>query len=188
MTDEPEADQSGDEQEKHRGTVELPAVVLGEDEEAKAPERRVLQGLIDRRWLSYPAYLACFAGGAGSIRFAMHTAEWSAGPVAIAWLMLFFWEWIYGVAYGYRRAILKYFSYGMVLILSIGLALLSFDRAAAQVAATVPGELVERGAAAGLTWAGIAALVSGAFITAHVVILGRGYREKKERDTVGDDA
>ncbi|MFP4597488.1 MAG: hypothetical protein ACLFVJ_04500 [Persicimonas sp.] len=169
-----------DSQESLRGTLELPRVVLGGDEaDRRAPERRVLPGLVDLRWLSYPAYIACFGAGGIAVNFAIDVPEWSAPPVALAWAMLFFWEWIYGVAYHYRRRVLRYFSFLLVAAMSAGLAALCWERAEPQLVATGAG-LAERGHVDSLDWAAILTLVSGVLITLHVVVLGRGYREIKQ--------
>jgi hypothetical protein len=159
----------------------LPRVVLGSDEvDRKAPRERVMPGLVDLRWLLYPAYLASFFGGGIAVNFAIDGQEWAAPPIAIAWTALFFWEWIYGVAYRYRRPLLKYFSLMLVVGLSAALAAFSWDRAAPQLVAKVQGftssGLIERGHVASLEWAAIFALLSGALIIIHAVILGRGWR------------
>lgn len=172
-----------DEQQSLRGTVELPRVVLGSEEvDRRAPVKRVLPGLVDLRWLSYPAYVACFVGGGLAVNFAIDGQEWSAPPIALAWMALFFWEWIYGVAYHYRRTVLKYFSFAMVAGMTTLLAALCWERAEPQMVAAVNG-LVERGHVGALDWAAVATIASGVLIGAHVLILGRGYREKKRRAT-----
>lgn len=175
--------QPQDEASTARHTVELPKVVLGGDEEQHhAPQRRVLPGLIDRRWLSYPAYIAAFGAGGIAVDFAIEAGEWAAGPVAIAWMMLFFWEWIYGVAYRYRRTILKYFAFLLVTALTVGLSAFCWERAEPQLVAA-SGQLVERGHVASLEWAAVITVLSGLLIAAHLIILGRGYREKRESAT-----
>jgi hypothetical protein len=177
-------DKAEDQEESPRGTIELPRVVLGSDEAGRrAPQRRVLPGLVDLRWLSYPAYVAAFGAGGIAANFAIDSPEWSAGPVALAWMMLFFWEWIYGVAYHYRRSFLKYFSLLMVVGLSVGMAAACWERAQPQMAVEAAGGLVERGHIGSLDWAVILTLLSGLLISAHAIILGRGYREKKDRVT-----
>lgn len=179
---EQQDEQLDDEQSSLRGTVELPRVVLGSDEvDRPAPRKRVLPGMVDLRWLVYPAYIACFAAGSIAVDFAIEANEWAAPPVALAWLMLFFWEWIYGVAYRYRRTILKYFSFLIVAGLTVGLAAFCWERADAQLVATAEG-LAKRGYESSLITAAIGTIISGVFITLHVLFLGRGYREKKARD------
>jgi hypothetical protein len=173
-------------------------VVLGSDEAARAaPRKRVLPGLVDLRWLVYPAYVACFFGGGLAVNFAIDTQEWAAPPIAISWMALFFWEWIYGVAYRYRRRFLKYFSVLLVVGLSAALAAFCWERAEPQLVATtqafasagLEGGLVERAHVDSLDWAAVFALMSGALILLHVIILGRGwrdtrgYRENMRRDT-----
>jgi hypothetical protein len=196
----PEGDSPESDEQSLRGSVELPRVVLGtEDSGHQAPPKRVLPGLVDVRWLSYPAYIACFVGGGIAVNFAIDGQEWAAPPIAVAWMMLFFWEWIYGVAYRYRRGVLKYASLVLVVGLAAALAAFCWDRAEPQLVANaqgfVGGGLVERGQVDSLDWAAIFAIASGALIAVHAVILGRGwrqigaspkdrpYRDGKQRDT-----
>lgn len=168
-------------QDSLRGSVELPRVILGEDDAGRsAPRKRVLPGLVDVRWLVYPAYITCFVAGGLAVEFAIDAGEWATPTVAIAWLMLFFWEWIYSVAYRYRRTILKYFSFLLVAGLSVGLAAICWERAEPQLVATASG-LIDRDHASILDFAAITTLLSGAFVTIHVIVAGRGYREKKVR-------
>jgi hypothetical protein len=166
-----------------RGTVELPRVVLGSDEAARrAPRERVLPGRVDLRWLSYPAYVACILGAGITVNFAIDSREWAAGPVALAWTMLLFWEWIYGVAYHYRRRVLKYGALLLIAGLTFALAALCMERAQAQWV-VAGGELVERGRVAGLEGAALLTSLSGVLVAAHAVVLGRGYRRIKGRAT-----
>ena len=112
--DDPHGSDVDDDAESMRGTVELPAVVLSEERQRMAPRRRLLPGLIDRKWLLYPSYLLTVLAGGIAVHVALDSQEWHPLPVALGWAMLFIWEWVYSAAYGYRRSILKYFSATMV--------------------------------------------------------------------------
>lgn len=151
-------------------------MVLGSQQQAgRAPRQRVLPGRIDARWMSYPAYLACFLAAGISVNFALDTGEWAVGPVLIGWAMLYFWEWIYSVAYQYRRPFLKYSALLMLLALAGLLAGVCLDRAPAQPV-IAGGQLVQRAALAHLEGAAALTLLSALFIFAHAAVLGRGYR------------
>gem|GEM_PF-2084415 len=178
--DEPSAPRLGSTEASNdarvRATVELPRVVLGSsDASREAPRQRVLPGRIDARWMSYSAYIACFLAAGISVNFALDTGEWAVGPVLIGWAMLYFWEWIYSVAYHHRRPILKYSALLMLLALTGLLAGVCLDRAPAQQVIT-GGQLVQRAAVARLEGAAALTILSGLFIFAHVTVLGRGYR------------
>lgn len=171
-----------------RATVELPRVVLGSSEPGRqAPRERVLPGRVDPRWLIYPAYIACFLGAGLSVNFAIDSHEWAVGPVLVGWTMLYIWQWIYGVAYQYRRPILKYSSGLMILGLAALLAAVCLDRAPAQ-SVIASGQLVERARVVRLEGAAALTILSGLFIFAHLTVLGRGYRRVKARDTTVKDA
>ena len=174
--DESDGPEDQEEQEL-RGTVELPAVVLSEERERERPERRLLPGLVDLRWLSYPAYVIGFFSAGLAFDFALDYQEWAPIPVALAWAMLYLWEWIYSAAYNYRRNLLKYFSGTMVTITSAFLVMACLDKAAAQTVVKT-GQLAERAAVSGLRYAAILTAISGGLILIHLIILGRGYREK----------
>lgn len=177
--DDPPRPDAGDASEPMRGTVELPAVVLSEERQRMAPRRRLLPGLVDRKWLLYPSYLLTVLAGGIAVHVALDTAEWHPIPVAIGWSMLFVWEWVYSAAYGYRRSLLKYFSATMVCLMAALLAFVTFDKAAAQTVVTSTG-LFDRGALSWLRWSGIMTISAGLPVLAHLVLLGRGYREKNE--------
>lgn len=171
-----------------RATVELPRVVLGSDEGAhRAPRERVLPGRIDIRWLSYSAYIACILGAGLSVNFALDSREWAIVPISIGWAMLYVWEWIYGVAYQYRRPILKYSALFMVLALAAVLASVCLDRAPAQDV-IAGGELIARARVVGLEGAAALTILSALLILAHGAVLGRGYRRIKQRDTTASES
>lgn len=161
-------------------STELPLVVLGDDADVsqEAPRVRLLQGRIHEAWVLYPVYLLVLGAGFLAVRFASDTAEWSAAVVGLAWFLLFVWNWFYGVAYRYRRRLLKYSSVFVVLALSASLAYFSMERATPQRAMISATQIGERAAAPSLYWAAIATLVAGGLLVAHIVFLGRGYRRK----------
>lgn len=190
-SDKPEASSSEDKrppgeadlqvQDDVRATVELPAVVLGEEQvQAVRPMRRLLPGIVDLRWAVYPAYVLCFIAGGIAVNVAIDGREWAAGPVALAWSLLFLWEWVYAVAYRYRRTLLKYFSGLMVLVVGGLLTLLVWERGQPQLVATLQG-LVERPAVRSLSLAAFCTAMSAALVVLHLAALGRGYREKRRR-------
>jgi len=163
-------------------STEFPTVVLGDERVAVAPRRRLLQGRVAERSVLYPIYLLVSIAGALAAQFALHSEEWSVIPVSLGWAMLFVWYWLYGVAYRYRRRLLKYFSVSVILATSVVLAMLCVDRAVAQVAVTAAGELIERASRPILVWSAIVTLAAAGLLIFHVAFLGRGYREKRESD------
>jgi hypothetical protein len=179
VEEHPGSGASDDASEPMRGTVELPAVVLSEERQRTAPRRRLLPGLIDRKWLMYPAYLLTVVGGGIAVHVAIDSGEWHPLPVVIGWSMLYVWEWVYSAAYGYRRSLLKYFSATMVAVMAAMLAFVALDKAAAQTIVTESG-LAERSPLTWLRWTGYLTIAASLPIVLHLVLLGRGYREKKE--------
>ena len=160
-------------------STEFPVVVLGEAGEGVAPRRRLLQGRVPQGWVLYPTYLVVTIAGAIAADFALGSQEWSAIPITIAWAMLYVWYWFYGVAYRYRRSLLKYVSVLFIFGMTYALAFMCEDRAAAQIVA-IDGNLVERPEVAQLHWAARVTWFATLGMIAHIVFLGRGYREKRE--------
>lgn len=162
-------------------STELPVVVLGDDSEAtsEAPRVRLLQGRINERWILYPIYVLHLVAGGLAALFAAGSAEWSPIPVGLAWILLYVWNWFYGVAYRYRRPVLKYTSLFVIFGFTAALAFFVFERARAQTAMLDMHEIGERAAAPLLYWAGVATLVAAGLLLAHFVFLGRGYRRKR---------
>lgn len=154
--------------------------MLGDSDgsDAASPRQRMLQGRVAERWLLYPIYVLVLISAGLSIDYAIFNPEWAVGPTVAAWGMLFTWYWFYGVAYRYRRRVLKYFSVTVLIVLTWCLSLLCFDRARPQVAA-VADVLVERPNIASLYWAGVLTIVAVSLLAVHVLVLGRGYRQKK---------
>lgn len=163
-------------------STEFPVVVLGEAGESVAPRVRLLQGRIPESWVLYPLYLTITVGGALAADFALSSEEWSIVPVTLAWAMLYVWYWFYGVAYRYRRRLLKYTSVAFIFGMTWGLSVLCEDRAEAQIVA-IEGILREREPIAQLRWAAMVTWAATLGLVAHIVFLGRGYREKREGRT-----
>ena len=124
-------------------------------------------------------YLLILAAGGLAVNFALDTPEWSSPVVALGWLLLAQWTWFYGVAFQYRRRLLRFTSTTMVLLLSAALTALTLDRAAAQVAMAGPQTLAERESAVALYWAAGATVLVAGLLVLHLVFLGTGYRQKK---------
>ncbi|RAL24930.1 hypothetical protein DL240_01600 [Lujinxingia litoralis] len=164
-------------------TTEAPRVVLGERGEAARPEVRLLPGRIKASRLLYPAYLLVWVGAGLASLFAWARAEWHPLMVFVGWGALFCWYWVYGVAYRYRRSLMKVMAVGMSVLMGLVLIWVSLTRAAPM---RVPqgGELVERGALVLPGAAGVATALSLAVVLAHLLYFGRGYREKRARDSV----
>ena len=173
-----------DESDETTISTELPVVVLGDDDEAlvsaEIPRVRLLQGRVYEGYVLYPIYLLVAVGGALAVNFALTTPEWSAPVAALAWGLLFIWNWFYGVAYRYRRKLLKFTSVVAVVGLSVALAGFALDRAAAQVAMSGPTELAQRDPIVALYGAAVVTVAAAALLVAHLVFLGTGYRRKRE--------
>ena len=99
--------------------------------------------------------------------------------IALAWLLLFVWHWFYGVAYRYRRRLLKYTSVFVVFAMTVALAYFTMERAAPQRAMVASHEVVDREGIASLYWSAVATLAAGMLLLVHLVFLGRGYRQKR---------
>lgn len=127
---------------------------------------------LDPRWFLYPAYILVFLAGGLVIKFTMRSQEWSAIPVAMAWGLLFLWYWLYGVAFRYRRPVLKYFSLAGALGFGGLLTAFCFDRAPPQLAATAEGVVV-RGLLMDLIWAGVTTATSAVIIGLHAILFSR---------------
>ena len=164
-------------------STELPVVVFQDDEvvrqSAEIPRVRLLPGRVPESVVLYPVYVLVLGGGLLAARFALTTHEWSAPVILLAWFVLFLWVWFYGVAYRYRRPLLKYTSLLAIVGLTGALSYFSIERAAAQQAMVGPGELAVRGVAKSLYVVAGGNAVALGLLVAHLVFLGRGYRRKK---------
>ncbi len=167
--------------------MELPEVVLGGEEAREKPQTRLLPGRVEVNWTLYPCYLLVLVSGSLVVNYSIDTGEWALGMVVAAWVLLFIWNWVYGVAYRYRRALIKYFSFLMAVVMGLGLAALSWEKGQPQLVA-IAGELVARGEVTRLVWACWMMVVNPALLVFHMVFLGRGYRVKRLRVKSVDQA
>ncbi|MEZ4461916.1 MAG: hypothetical protein R3E66_19775 [bacterium] len=161
-------------------SAEFPVVVLKDDNatDAVTPPKRMLQGRIAERWVLYPIYTLVFASAGLVFQFTVTNDEWATTPALTAWASLFVWYWFYGVAYRYRRRFFKYVSVSVLVVLTWCLSLICFDRAKPQIVA-LAGKLVVRPDVPQLYWAGVLTIIAVALLGLHVLVLGRGYRQKK---------
>lgn len=159
-------------------------MVLGETGAGEKPAERLLPGRVEASWLLYPCYLLVILSGSLVVNFAIDTFEWSPVVVLVAWILLFTWNWVYGVAYRYRRRFMKYLSVMMSVVLGLGLAAMCWERAQPQLVAVVgdlAGALIERGEVRRLILASWLMVLGTMLLLVHVVFLGRGYRVKGGR-------
>lgn len=164
-------------------STEAAPVVLGERSGAVAPAVRLLPGRVEASRVLYPGYLLVWVGAALASLFAWRRAEWHPLMVFVGWGVLFCWYWVYGVAYRYRRRLMKVLAVGMSALVGVVLIWVSATRAA-PMRVPVDGVLVERGALLLPGLAAVATTLSLALLIAHLLYFGRGYREKRERDSV----
>lgn len=160
---------------------ELPTVILGDHGEQKRPRVRLLPGKVAEHLVLRPAYAVAAAAGAVATYFAVDTGEWHPAMVIGGWALLICWYWVYGIGYRYRRWLMKYFSVLMSTITAATLAVVTSVRAAA-MAVPQGGELVPRGPQPLLYASAALTLISFGAVFAHVVYLGRGYRQKSVDD------
>ncbi|TXD43495.1 hypothetical protein FRC96_01655 [Lujinxingia vulgaris] len=164
-------------------STEAAPVVLGERSGAAAPAVRLLPGRVEASRVLYPGYLLVWVGASLASLFAWRRAEWHPLMVFVGWGGLFCWYWVYGVAYRYRRRLMKVLAVGMSALVGAVLIWVSATRAA-PMRVPVDGVLVERGALLLPGLAAVATTLSLALLIAHLLYFGRGYREKRERDSV----
>lgn len=159
-------------------SIEIPVVLLGEAGESGTGPR-LLQGRISESVVLYPCYALVSLSGLIALNFAMESPEWASLPVAVGWFALFNWYWFYGVAYRYRRRVLKYTSVLTLIGFSVALSMICVDRGKAQIA--FDGEHIgHRDPETGLYWAAVFVIVALVLLLTHVVFLGRGYRRKRD--------
>lgn len=160
-------------------SLELPAVIIGErGSEEERPTARVLPGRMPESVVLYPAYTLVGAAALLTTHYSLNTGEWNPLMTFFGWGLLFCWYWVYGVAYRYRRWMMKFFALIMCVVTAGSLSVVAAVRSTS-MAVPVDGVLVVRQAqpilflAAGLT------TLSLTLIITHVVYLGRGYRQKQ---------
>lgn len=158
-------------------SMELPAVILGDQGEEDEPKVRVLPGRVPMYKVLHPAYVAVAVAGVLATYFSLSSGEWHPLMVLVGWGLLFCWYWVYAVAYRYRRRIMKYFSLAMGTLTAASLTLAATVRGTS-MAVPEGADLVIRSprpllfVVAGLTTLSLAAIFT------HVIYLGRGYRQK----------
>ena len=164
-----------------RQSMELPAVILGDRGDDESPPARVLPGKVPKQLVLYPAYGAVALATVLAIRFSLHSAEWHPLMVSLAWGLLFCWYWVYGVAYRYRRRLMKYFA---LTVSAVTAGSLTFISAARATSMAVPdgADLVVRDTYPTLFITAALTTLSFAAVMTHVLYLGRGYRQKSIND------
>lgn len=155
---------------------ELGIVVLGGSDQIR-PKARLLPGRFPPSFFTIPAMIAIIIAGIIAVIFAIQTEEWSPWTIASTWFVLYVWTWFYGVAYKYRRFILRWLSMGAFIFLSCGISFFCIDRAAPQYIVG-PDGLVMRELVFSLWISAILTLGAAAILLSHFVFFGRGYREK----------
>ena len=176
------------EQDRASVSMELPAVVLGTNVGKSLQEvQRVLPGRIPSSVLFYPIYLLLVISGGIAGNVALDTEEWSFFVVALAWFLAFSWNWLYVIAWEYRRRLLEMFSLLNAIVMQLGLAALAIDRGAPQRVANPRRELVERGHIASLDWVAGILTVCVFLLLLHFFWFGRGWRTKQESVQKKDD-
>jgi len=139
------------------------------DRNADITVTRADESPLDTRWFLYPAYILTLAAGGLAAKFALRSEEWSTAPVMLAWSLLFVWYWLYGVAFRYRRPVLKYFALAGALGFGGLLCAFCLDRAPPQLAVQPDGAAV-RTLEMDLVWAGLATGVTVVLIGVHVIL------------------
>ncbi len=169
-------------------SLELPAVIIGErrDESGPTPIVRLLRGRVHQSLVLYPAYGMVGLAGVLAAHFSVSTGELHPAMMLAGWGLLYCWYWVYGVAYRYRRWMMKYFALAMSVFTAASLTLVSALRGTS-MAVPQNGELALRGAQPLLFAVAVLTTLSLAFVITHAVYLGRGYREKRLRDTNEDE-
>lgn len=168
-------------------SLELPAVIIGDrGSEEERPQVRVLPGRVPKSVVLYPAYTLVGASALLTTHFSLNSGEWSPLMTFFGWGLLFCWYWVYGVAYRYRRRLMKYFSLIMSGITAGSLIMITAVRGTSMAVPT-EGELALRGAQPILFLASLLLTLSLAAIITHTVYLGRGYRQK-ELDSQNESA
>lgn len=165
--------------------MELPAVIMGETGDDE-PQVRLLPGRVPKSAVLYPAYAAVGFAAVSAGYFSLETGEWHPVMVLLGWGLLFCWYWVYGIAYHYRRRVMKYFAVAMSMLTAGSLVMISAVRGAA-MAVPVEGELMVRDAQPLLFLTAALTTLSVAALLTHIAYLGRGYRQKPVDDDNGND-
>lgn len=159
-------------------SLELPAVIIGDRGEKDAhPAVRLLPGRVPESLVLYPAYALALLAGLLGAHWGLTTGELSPFMILLAWSLLFCWYWVYGVAYRYRRWLMKTFALFMSIFTALALTFFAALRAASLYLPD-PLELSLRGPQPVLFLVASLTVISLAAIVSHLVYLGRGYRQK----------
>ena len=159
-------------------SLELPAVIIGDrGNRNAAPVERLLPGRVPESLVLYPAYTLTLMAGILGAQWALRTEELNPLMLLLAWCLLFCWYWVYGVAYRYRRWLMKSFA---LFISSLTALALTFFSALRSTSLYLPAEagLALRPPQPILLVVAALTLISLAAIISHVLYLGRGYRKK----------
>ena len=160
-------------------SLELPAVIIGDrgDDDDRL-EVRLLPGRIPKSLVLYPVYAAVGLAALLATHFSLRTGEWHPLMPLLGWGLLYCWYWVYGVAYRYRRWMMKFFALFMATVTAASLALVASVRSASMAVPTGEG-LQLRPDQPILVAVTVLTLASLAAIYLHVIYLGRGYRQKR---------
>lgn len=139
------------------------------DRNADITVTRTEDSTLDPRWFLYPAYILTLSSGGLAAKFAIDSQAWATVPVMLAWSLLFIWYWLYGVAFRYRRPVLKYFSLAGALGFVGLLCAFCLDRAQPQLAARADGAAV-RTLEMDLIWAGTATGITVVIVGVHAIL------------------
>lgn len=125
----------------------------------------------------YPAYGLSLFSGILSAHWAIRSGELNPFVVLLSFLLLFCWYWVYGVAYRYRRRLMKLLASAMSTFTAATLVFLTLLRASPLY---VPGDdgLGTRASQPILILVAFMTALSLVAICVHLFYLGRGYREK----------
>ena len=120
--------------------------------------------------------------GAAMLAFALLTSEWALPVVALAWLLIWLWKWLYMVAWTYQRALLKWVSAMMCVAMSVAVAWLCHDRAAAQpIWDHAQSAMITRAPRHELELAAALFSLGALVLLSHLAWFGRGWRLKHQR-------
>lgn len=194
MSDEPTSDETGTMETSpelpppEETSLELPAVIIGErsDEEEEQPRVRILRGRVHQSLALYPAYGVAGLAGVLATHFSVNTGELHPVMILTGWGLLMCWYWVYGIAYRYRRRLMKPFALVMSVLTAGSLTLVAALRGTS-MAVPQNGELALRDGQPMMFAVAALTTLSLAIVITHAVYLGRGYREKQLRDTTETD-
>lgn len=184
MTPSKDNDKDESKDAEHTQT-ELPMVALGQAAVAstgdKSPSVRLKPGRVAPGFIFYPMYLLIILSAGVAANQALDTDEWPFFIIVLTWFVIFMWNWMYGVAWSYRRKVFQSVCLFMALFMEACVGVLCLDRAAAQTVAR-KSILIQRPELVYLQWSGYLLFLTAILGLAHFFVLGRGYRTKKLAD------